>query len=183
MRLAGAGTIDQANEVLWDFLPRFNQRFAVAPAQPGSAYRQLPAGMSLDAILCFKYLRTVANDNTVQFNGTTLQLLADDYRASYARANVEVQERLDGSLVVVHQGKTLALEPAPPIPVTLRARKGRRSNGHIPANGAYAHHVPAERWPGALQVHKIEHHPPTTAKTRPPRKPAPDHPWRRKLLT
>ena len=77
----------------------------------------------------------MANDNTVQFDHTTLQLLPDTHRFSYARANVEVQERLDGSLVVVHQGRTLASEPAPPAPVTLRARNGRRSNGHIHSNG------------------------------------------------
>ena len=184
MRLAGATTIEQANKVLWDFLPRFNQRFAVAPAQPGSAYRQLPAGMSLDAVICFKYIRTVANDNTVQFNGTTIQLLADDYRASYARVNVEVQERLDGSLVVVHQGKSLAAEPAPPMPVTLRARNGRRSNGHIPSNRAPAHSVHAERPPGAQHVQKIKPLPPTTnGKNKSPTKPAPDHPWRRARLT
>ena len=49
LRLAGASTIEQANKVLWNFLPRFNQRFGVAPAQPGSAYRQLTPGVSLDA--------------------------------------------------------------------------------------------------------------------------------------
>ena len=65
LRLAGASTIEQANKVLWNFLPRFNQRFGVAPAQPGSAYRQLTPGVSLDATLW--YLRTVANDNTVRF--------------------------------------------------------------------------------------------------------------------
>ena len=29
LRLAGATTIDQANNVLWDFLPRFNRQFGV----------------------------------------------------------------------------------------------------------------------------------------------------------
>ena len=181
LRLAGASTIDQANKVLWDFLPRFNQRFGVEAAQPGLAYRQLPHGLSLDGTLCFKYLRTVANDNTVRFNGTTLQLLPDARRASYARANVEVQEHLDGSLVVVHQGKILAAVPAPSTPVTIRARNGRRSNDASPHNGTSAdwglpeHPTRAQRGPS-----------PKTAKssttTHPPR-PAPDHPWRRTLLT
>ena len=80
MRLAGATTIEQANKVLWDFLPRFNRQFGVPAAEPGTAYRQLPPGVSLNATLCFKYLRTVANDNTVRFNGATLQILADDLR-------------------------------------------------------------------------------------------------------
>ena len=132
MRLAGATTIEQANNVLWDFLPRFNKQFGVSAAQPETAYRQLPPGLCLDAVLCFKYIRTVANDNTVQFNGVTMQLLSDELRASYARAQVEVQERLDGSIVVTHQGRTLAAEPAPHGPVEIRARSGRRSNGHLP---------------------------------------------------
>jgi len=46
--------------VLWDFLPRFNTRFAVPAAQPGSAYRQVPLGLDLAGLLCFKYQRTVA---------------------------------------------------------------------------------------------------------------------------
>ena len=136
MRLAGATTIEQANQVLWDFLPRFNRQFGVPAAEPGTAYRQLPTGVSLNATLCFKYLRTVANDNTVRFNGATLQILADDLRASYARAKVEVQERLDGSIVVAYRGRTLAAEPAATEPVTLRARSGRRANGHWTADVA-----------------------------------------------
>ena len=165
MRLAGATTIEQANKLLWNFIPRYNQRFGVAPSQPGSAYRQLPTGISLDATLCFKYLRTVANDNTVRFNGATLQILPDGYRASYARAKVEVQERLDGSIVVVYQGKTLAAEPAPHGPVILRARNGRRSNGYVTSNEASN--------PRAT----------TKTKTGSPGKPAPNHPWRRPILT
>ena len=178
LRLAGASTIDQANKVLWDFLPRFNQRFGVEAAQPGLAYRQLADGLSLDETLCFKYLRTVANDNTVRFNGTTLQLLPDARRASYARANVEVHERLDGSLVMVYQGKTLAAVPAPSTPVTLRARNGRRSNGaSSPKPTPDPHSVDREHQPSA---HDLQ-----TTNTNPqrPTKPPPDHPWRRPLLT
>ena len=110
MRLAGASTIEEANEVLSDFLPRFNRRFGVAAAQPGSAYRQLPPGLCLDAVRCFKYMRTVAGDNTVRFNVATMQLLPDEHRASYARATVEVQERLDGSIVVAYRGRSLAAD-------------------------------------------------------------------------
>ncbi len=124
--------------MLEDFLPRYNRQFGVAPAQPGPAYRPLPPGLSLPSTLCFKYLRTVANDHTVHFNGATLQVLPDGLRASYARARVEVQERLDGSVVVVHQGRVLAAAPAPAGPVVLRARDGRRSSGQLPPGQARA---------------------------------------------
>ena len=172
MRLAGATTIEQANQVLWDFLPRFNRQFGVPAAEPGTAYRQLPTGISIDATLCFKYIRTVANDNTVRFNGATLQLLYDELRASYARAKVEVQERLDGSIVVAYRGRTLAAEPAATEPVTLRARSGRRANGHVTSNGASTHHV-----------QKAYQRATTKIKTGSHRRPATNHPWRRRLLT
>ena len=149
--------------MLWNFLPRFNQRFGVAPAQPGSAYRQLTPGVSLDATLCFKYLRTVANDNTVRFNGATIQLLADDLRSSYARAKVEVQERLDGQHSSPYtKARPWPQRPAPHGPVILRARNGRRSNGHLTSTGASTH-----------SAQKPNPRPTTKTKTGPPRKPAP----------
>ena len=108
--------------MLWAFLPRFNARFAVPPAQPGSAYRPVEPGLCLEGVLCFKYQRTVARDNTVKLGEHTLQLLPGSDRYSYARARVELQERLDGSLVVLYQGMVIATTDAPPHPVTLRAR-------------------------------------------------------------
>ena len=155
-----------------------------------TGYRQLPDGLCLDAVLCFKYLRSVVNDNTVRFNGAAIQILSDGYRTSYARAQVEVQERLDGSIVVAYQGNALAAEPAPDGPVELRARSGPRSNGHLPAerpapysNGALTHPVGAERPNGAKRLQGADPLPPPTRRSGHPRRPAPDHPWRRTLLT
>ena len=48
LRLAGAITIDDANRVLADFLPRFNQRFRVPAQHAETAYRVLDAKMYLD---------------------------------------------------------------------------------------------------------------------------------------
>ena len=144
--------------------------------------------LHLDSVLGFKYVRSVANDNTVRFDDSTIQLLADEHRASYARAKVEVQERLDGTIVVAYQGRTLASVPAPPGPVTLRARSSSRPNGLSPsdlhgdrANGPHTRPVGAERRNGAKGIPGVEPRP--TIKTNSPRKPAPDHPWRRPLLT
>jgi hypothetical protein len=55
LRLAGATTMADANSVLWKFLPGFNQRFGVPPAQMELAYRPLAPGLDLAAILCFKH--------------------------------------------------------------------------------------------------------------------------------
>jgi hypothetical protein len=122
LRLAGASSLEEANRVLWEFLPRFNERFGVQVAQPGSAYREVPEGLDIDGVLCTKELRRVARDNTVQYHGKTLQLFPDVDRASYAGARVELQERLDGSLVVCCQGKVITPVEAPPLATELRKR-------------------------------------------------------------
>ena len=86
LRLAGATTIDDANRVLEDFLPRFNNRFK-APAQESEvAYHTVGEEICLEGILCFKYRRRVARDNTVRYRWRTLQLLPGTDRPSYAGA-------------------------------------------------------------------------------------------------
>ena len=123
LRLAGANTMEAANRVLEDFLPRFNARFSVPASQSGSAYRRPPQDLGLAGVLCFKYQRTVAGDNTIRFAGRTLQILPGLERPSYAYARVEVQERLDGSLVVCYQSQAIVTTQSPDHPVKLRARK------------------------------------------------------------
>ena len=170
--LTGASTIEQANKV-WDFIPRYNERFAVAPAQPGSAYRPLPAGR--------RSLQVSGSPTTTPSRSAAIQLLSDDATPR----QVEVQERLDGSIVVTHHGRTLAAKPAPPEPVTLRARSTRRSNGHLPAEtpvadstGALIHPVGDERRNGARSLQETPPRNPPKTKPRHPSRPAPDHPWR-----
>ena len=97
LRLAEAATIDDANRVLADFLPRFNQRFRVPPQHAETAYRVLDAKMCLDTTLCLKYRRRVGRDNTVKYRWRTLQLLPGTDRPSYAGAVVDVLEGLDDS--------------------------------------------------------------------------------------
>jgi hypothetical protein len=167
LRLAEASTMEEANKVLHSFLPPFNARFGVSAAQEGLAYLKLGEGVSLDSILCFKYQRTVAGDNTVSFGGNTLQIMAGPQRTSYAHARVAVQERLDGSLVVVYGGNILATKEAPPHAVTLRARQNKRSNG-------IASDVPLSAEPDLLVKNVVSSS---------SRKPAPNHPWRTPSLT
>ena len=59
LRLAGARTISEANQVLWAFLTRFNKRFGVPPAQSTNAYRSPDPDLNLAGILCFKHSRKV----------------------------------------------------------------------------------------------------------------------------
>ena len=122
LRLAGASTLSEANDVLNDFLPCFDARFAVPASQAGSAYRIPDAGLEIGGVLCHKEQRRVAKDNTVQYHGRTLQLFPDADRSSYAGARVQVQERLDGRLLVSYRGTVLTPQEAPALAASLRAQ-------------------------------------------------------------
>ena len=138
LRLAEAATIDEANRVLADFLPRFNQRFRVPPQHTETAYRVLDAKMCLDTTLCLKYRRRVGRDNTVKYHWRTLQLLPGTDRPSYAGAVVDVLEGLDGQLAVQHEGQIIPTQKAPQRPNILRdftERTTHTPSPHIDSNG------------------------------------------------
>ncbi len=131
LRLAGGTTMEQAKAVLKQFLPRFNRRFQVPAQCPDPAFRPLPADLRLGQVLCFKYKRRVARDNTVKFQRHTrhtLQLLPGRQRPSYAGATVLVLQGLDGRLSLQHEGRIIATQQAPPNPEALR-------NGITPSAG------------------------------------------------
>ena len=138
LRLAGATTIDDANHVLEGFLPRFNNRFKVPARESEGAYRAVDEGVCLKKILCFKYRRRVARDNTVRYRWRTLQLLPGTDRPTYAGAAVDVLEGLDDSLAVQHEGRDIPSQEAPPRPSVLRSFTRRTTHSpivHQPTNG------------------------------------------------
>ena len=139
LRLAGATTIDDANRVLNDFLPRFNERFGVPSERKDTAYRVPDPELCLDTVLCLKYRRRVGRDNTVKYRWRTLQLLPDQARPSFAGSAVEVLEGLDGRLSVQHEGRIVASQEAPPQPGILRSFGTRTVHTTAPSrytNGA-----------------------------------------------
>ena len=116
LRLAGASTIQEVNRVLYDFLPRFNERFRVQAQQPDTAYRPFDTDVCLDCIFCYKHWRRVGRDNTLKYRWHTLQFLPDAERGSYAGSKVEVLEGTDGILRVQHEGRIIPSQEAQPRP-------------------------------------------------------------------
>jgi len=126
LRLAGIATMAAGNAFLVaTFLPAFNAQFAVPPAVAASAYRPVPRGCDLDRVCAFHYSRQVALDNTVRVATVILQLAPGPHRRSYARAQAEVVQCLDGSWRVYLGDRLITTTPAPPDPGQLRARKRR----------------------------------------------------------
>ena len=112
LRLHNISTQEEANRYLGEkFIPKHNQMFSRTAKEPGSAYKSLPKGLSLKEVFCLKVERVVAGDNTISYQGKIFQILPNEYRLSYCKAQVEVHEYLDGSLNIFYQGKRLTHKP------------------------------------------------------------------------
>jgi len=174
LRLAGASTLEEANEVLRRVVAEHNRRFHRMPGDPQSAFRKPEKTLDLDSLFCFKYKRCVAKDNTVSFFGTTIQIGPGPSRRSYAGCGVEVQERFDGSLHIYYAGTRLAKTvPSAIPPSVIRVRH---------SNGRYTEECP---WtaPKKVPVRQTVADAAVQSTPKQPYKPAPDHPWKRAWVT
>lgn len=97
LALAGITEMAAANRYLTEqFLPQYNARFMVRATEPGTAF--IPwVGTSLAEILCVQDERVVAKDNTVRYQGTSLQIPQDPHRFHYVTVTVRVHEYPEGT--------------------------------------------------------------------------------------
>src|SRR5437867_5720567 len=108
LRLAAITGYEAANRYLEEvFVPDFNRRFTVAPAQPEGAFVPL-AGVDLELLLSVRHERVVRNDNTVTFNRLILQLPTTSERMHFVRCPVLVHEFPNQTFAVSYQGGFLA---------------------------------------------------------------------------
>jgi len=117
MRLGQICTLEQANAFLETYLPGYNQRFRVRAAQPADLHRRLGARQDLNTILCLKTQRHLHADRTVMHGGKRYQI-EDRLRTS----RLTVEEHLDGSLHICHQGRAVRYReiPSPPVKALYR---------------------------------------------------------------
>jgi hypothetical protein len=117
MRLRGIRTLEEANQFLEEYLPHYNRRFSVCPKGKDNFHRPLPKGLVLDTILCIKTERSLRNDFTVAHNRKLYQI-EDTVKAS----KVMVQERVDGSMIMTHKGRSLRFKEITERPVREKPR-------------------------------------------------------------
>jgi transposase len=129
MRLRHIGTLEQANAFLENYLPGYNQRFRVVAAQPADLHRPLAARQDLHSILCLKTQRRLNADRTLVHGGKRYQI-EDRLRTQ----RLTVEEHLDGSLHIRHQGRAVQHREIPPQPAKALYRSAsRRHTTPIPA--------------------------------------------------
>jgi transposase len=127
LRLAGISDLESANAFLPSFLPRFNERFAVEPADPEPAFRPAPSPDALSRTVCFKEERKASNGSTISFLGNTYRLIDQRGNAAllYLRSKVTVLTQLDGSISALCKDKPFSLEACSRQPSVLEK--------HVPA--------------------------------------------------
>ena len=104
LRLAGVSTLEAANRFLDGYLPIYNRRFSVQPAQPADLHRPRPASRELDRSLCIKTTRCLRRDWTVAHHGHLSQV-----QTNIRATHVQVEERVEGTRRMTHHGRPLAL--------------------------------------------------------------------------
>lgn len=106
LRKAGVATLEQANQYLdKTFLPLWQRRFTVEPANPADAHRPLGREHDLAAILSHVETRVVAGDYTIRWSGQGYQIARAEIGPGLRGATVRVEKRLDGSLAVRFRGR------------------------------------------------------------------------------
>ena len=109
LTLAGIDDIAEANRYIREvYMPLHNAQFAKPPQIAESAFVALSDPAGLTDILCIEQERVVARDNTVAYEGRTLQLPQSPVRAHYVKARVKVHEYPDGALSVFHGPRCIA---------------------------------------------------------------------------
>jgi transposase len=100
LRLAGIATLEGANAFLRQrYIAEFNQKFAVAAAEKGTAFRRT-SRWDLNWIFTVQTERVVAKDNTVAIGERRWQLGKSRFRNTLAGATVTIHEHLDGKVSV-----------------------------------------------------------------------------------
>lgn len=128
LRLANATTVQEANRVLEAYRSEFNARFGVPARETAPAWRPVRPTLDVTRACSFFYEASVYNDNTVHLSGRIIDIPPGPGNRSYAKAQVEVRQLLDGSWRVYHEESIIATAPATEVG-ELRAQRRRKRAG------------------------------------------------------
>ena len=159
LRVAGISSLEDGNRFLEEvYLPYWNERFPVPPANPRDVHRRLPKSADLERLFADTVTRTVTADFTIRYKNQRFQISRAQARGIRPGQHVIVERRLDGSTRFRWKNRYLTLEQV--------AQLRRPSPRNAPVKQTRSRTTPPPP-------------PSTTPKPRPaPPRPGPDHPWR-----
>jgi len=116
MRKAGVRTLAAANAYLEQkYLPLWNRRFTVEPANATDAHRPLRGEHDLAAILSHVEERVVANDYTIRYDKKIYQIARADLRPGLRGATVRVEARGERNVWVRFRDRYLTVKVCEPL--------------------------------------------------------------------
>ena len=155
LRVAGISTLAEGNRFLEDvYIPYWNERFAVEPAERRDAHRKLSGRVDLDRLFAETWTRTVGRDFTIRFQNRRLQIPKAHARGIRPGHKLTVERRLDDSIRYRFNNRYLDLAFVPEVSTPSPSK-------HRPSRSKA---VPAAPTPSK---------PPSV-----PPKPGPNHYWR-----
>jgi len=109
MRLHNILTIEQANEFLKEYIPKFNAKFSVMPNKKANLHRKVNIQLKekLSSIFSIQNERKVNNDYTIMFKTKYFQLAQEQPTTVYKKDTVMIEERLDGAIKINLKGHYL----------------------------------------------------------------------------
>lgn len=164
LRLAGARTAEEANEVLARLLPAHNRKFSKAARSVSDGHRPLGPGHDLASILSVQSRRVVSNDYTVRFENRMYQI-AKPALPGLRGGKVVIEQRLDGAMVMRLGTRVLQYQEVEWSP----------GSGGLPAAPAHPPATGAAGKPPRGRSRGGKH-------AGPRYKPSSDHPWRKPLV-
>jgi hypothetical protein len=103
--------LDEANRYLEEiYLPFWNERFAVEPAEPRDVHRRLPKRFDLESLFAETLTRTIGHDFTITYKGRKLQIAKSQARGIRPGQKLTIELRLDGSTRYRWKNRYLDLE-------------------------------------------------------------------------
>ena len=122
LRVLGISEFEEANQYLEDvYIPFWNERFAVEPAEPCDVHRRLPKQFDLESLFAETLTRTIGHDFTITHKSRKLQIAKSQARGIRPGQKLTIELRLDGSTRYRWKNRYLDLE------VVAKAAPARRT--------------------------------------------------------
>ena len=124
LKLRGIVTIEKANAYLEQtFLASLNNLISKPPAKGVNVHQRLPGGLRLEDVLCPHETRSVGQDWCVSYANRILQIEKKHESLALAGKRIAVHDLADGTLRLVHQGRSLVFTERSERPVKVAAKK------------------------------------------------------------
>ena len=124
MRVAGICSMAEANRFLEEtFIPFWQGRFTVEPAEPVDAHRPLPEGADLMRIFAENDQRVIGSDFSFRYKNRFYQIEEAEAHPKMPKSRVTLEHRLDGTLRFRWQDRYLLPTSLPGPPAKLKRSK------------------------------------------------------------